>query len=192
MFFVMDDFINPFANIMQNARSCSSYVCLSLRFGLCCLVGGVIGACDDMPAVNSLKQLDTNVLSPAQVLTYGRQSAIYQHLSRYWRLESINGSPVAYQFYLDLTQLSSGVATATAPAPCSPIEMVVDVSNIDKNQVSVTDIYRVLDSCSDKFEDNLMAILADTKTITKAPHHPDKLLLTSRQDTLIFVPADTP
>lgn len=190
----MDNFTHFLARLMYRHRSRPSYpyfsvLLLSAR-GACVLMATALAmaltACNENPTT-PLPQLNTNALSPAQALNYGRQSAIYQEISHYWKLESINNFPVSYPFYLDLRTLNVGVATASAPPPCAPIEMTVDVKNIDKNQIVVIDIQRVLDACSNEVEDNMMAILADSKSIMKHPNDPSKLVLTSRQDTLIFV-----
>lgn len=130
---------------------------------------------------------DFKALSPARALSYGRESAVYQHLSQYWQLELINDTPARYEMYFDLTDLPNGRATLQAPPPCLPIEVEFDISNIETNQLSVVRIERELDDCSDSNEDNLMAILADTKTIQRDGQHSDRIILSSYQDTLTFV-----
>lgn len=180
---------------MSHFRQALSFFRLPLWISVPCLVL-LLSACDD---TSPLANLNTNALSPAQALSYGRQSAIYQHLSHHWQLVSINNLPISYQAHLDLRQLSTGHATATLKASCPPIEIVFDTSRIDQNHVSVIDIHRDLDiappdsnptphqDCGDEAEDTLMAILADTKSIKRHPTTPDQLILTSHQDTLIFV-----
>lgn len=179
---------------MSHFRQALSVFRLPVWVGVPCLVL-LLSACDD---TSPLTNLNTNALSPAQALSYGRQSAIYQHLSHHWQLVSINNLPISYQAHLDLRQLSTGHATATLKDTCPPIQIVFDTSRIDQNHVSVIDIHRNLDTtspnntvsesgCADEAEDRLMAILADTKSIKRHPTTPDQLILTSHQDTLIFV-----
>lgn len=169
---------------MPNIRSAMVFSRLPILVGTLGMAT-LLGGCDNEDT-SAFINLNTNTLSPAQALTYGRQSAVYQHLSHHWQLESINASPTSYNFFLDLTTLSTGHAIATAGVTCAPIEVLFDTTDIDQNRISVKDIQRKLDDCSSEHEDRLMAILADSKSIARHPNDPNKLILTSSQDTLVF------
>lgn len=169
---------------MPNIRSAIVFSRLPILVGILSMAT-LLSGCDDEDTPAFIN-LNTNTLSPAQALTYGRQSAVYQHLSHYWQFNSINTTPTTYEFFLDLTALNTGYATATAGVACTPIEILFDTTDIDQNRISVKDIQRKLDDCSGEHEDRLMAILADTKSITRHPNDPNKLILTSSQDTLVF------
>lgn len=171
---------------MHTLRQALAMFCLPVLVGFFGMAMALSGCDDNNPVAN----LNTNALSPAQALTYGRQSAIYQDLSHHWQLESVNHLPISYTMSLDLTKLNTGKATALTI--CSPIEIVFDTSRIDQNKLSVKDIQRNLDNCSDDYEDTLMMILADTKSIARHPSQQNKLVLTAQQDTLIFVLANNP
>lgn len=124
-------------------------------------------------------------LSLSKSLTFGRQSAIFRHLSQVWQITAIDGVPTTRYAHLDLTHLGKdGKASIELNKNCTPISIVFFTQNIAKGDIYVSSIERTLDDCSDDFEDQLMSIVADTRRLERDSHDLNKLTLISYQHTL--------
>lgn len=160
------------------------YIIGALFFGI------MLNACSDAPPAPKAPELSIQTLSPTQALSIGHKSAVYQHLSRQWRLEHINNMPIKHEVYLDLSHLDHQHAILRLPEPCPAIDIYFDTDNLPKGELSVIEIVRQLSNCSTDEEDRLMAILADTRGIERDPNQPNKITLRSYQDTLDFSTTD--
>lgn len=123
-------------------------------------------------------------LSLSKSLTFGRQSAVFRHLSQVWQITAIDDVPTNRYAHLDLTHLSEGKASIQIRKECTPISIVFFTQNITKGDIYVSSIERTLDECSDDFEDQLMSIVADTRRLERDSHDLDKIKLISYQHTL--------
>lgn len=123
-------------------------------------------------------------LSLSKSLTFGRQSAVFRHLSQVWQITAIDDVPTNRYAHLDLTHLSEGKASIQIRKECTPISIVFFTQNITKGDIYVSSIERTLDECSDDFEDQLMSIVADTRRLERDPQDLNKLTLISYQHTL--------
>lgn len=126
-------------------------------------------------------------LGPQKPLNYGRQSAIYRHLSQIWQITHIDNTPVTTPVYLDLTQLSDNQGYVRFDKACAPILVTFNTHQIAKESLFVMEIERTLDECSDGFADKLMSIIADTRRLQRTMD--DTLTLVSYQHTLTLTPA---
>lgn len=124
-------------------------------------------------------------LSLSKSLTFGRQSAIFRHLSGVWQIDAIDDIPTHRHAKIDLTRLSEGgKASIEIHQDCTPISVVFNTRNIVKGDIHVSSIERTISPCSDEFEDQLMSIVADARRIEKDEKNPNKIILISYQHTL--------
>lgn len=128
------------------------------------------------------------LLSPNNSLAFGRESAMYRHLSREWLISDINGIPSDKTIRLDLRSLTNGHAALQLRPDCPLIAIKFDVSELANNKLSVISIRREVGDCSTEAEDKLMAILADTRQLERDETDSNKLSLISYQDTLTLSP----
>lgn len=141
-------------------------------------------ACQKPSNNTKTKDLEyTNLLSPNNSLSFGRQSAMYRHFSQWWQISEIDDIPTEQVVFMDLTHLSNDKAYVIFD-DCNTIDITFDTSQIDKNRLYVHNIKRELKPCSSSYEDQLMAILADTQGIEYDNTTPDRLKLLSYQHSL--------
>ncbi len=148
--------------------------------------------CDDTDLSSPPLKLDNTdtftPLSPNTSLNYGRESAIFHHLSQTWKLSEINHIPVEGNVILDFTKIDQGKALVWLSKKCQPISVQFDTSNISRGELSIINIQRQLTDCSTQTEDDLMMILADTRYLERDTLAQNKLVLGSYQDTLTLIP----
>lgn len=141
-------------------------------------------ACQKQSDDSNKKELEyKTLLSPNSSLSFGRQSAMYRHFSQWWQISEIDDIPTEQVVFMDLTHLSNDKAYVVFDG-CNTIDITFDTSQIDKNRLYVHNIKRELKPCSSSYEDQLMAILADTQGIEYDNTTPDRLKLLSYQHSL--------
>lgn len=126
---------------------------------------------------------DSLAFSSYKSLNYGRQSAAYYHLSTVWHVTHIDDVPLTRPAHIDLRQLNQGQAYVYLHEACPPISVVFNVHRIASGELYVTRIERMINDCSDEFEDSLMSIVADTRRLIKG-RNANEITLISYQHTL--------
>lgn len=152
-----------------------------------CMLAFLTACQPELPTSGKYSKGDSLGVATHESLAYGRQSAAYRHLSQVWQISHIDNVPTTTPAYLDLTQINSGHALVKTNQQCRPISVVFNTKNIATGQIYVTRIERVIDDCSDDFEDKLMSIVADTRRLDKG--RGGQVILISYGHTLTLSPA---
>lgn len=132
----------------------------------------------------------TNVNSNA--IKLGRHSALSRQLAQKWRLTDIDGIMVDPNstIVLDLTLLDQNIATLSLDESCPTIHISLDTANLIKGELIVRKIKRELNKCSTALEDDLMAMISDTRSFNQENLINNTLTLNSFQDKLNFRPLE--